>query len=106
MKPYMMQRQSYSHTNKKEDETLADHVQNANDLINTVEHYESGIFYDRHIVQYKADRDKEEGTQLISTKEYNEQVIDNNKAMSLLKNACHKRYGCSYSRSEISSLSK
>ena len=59
---------------QKEDETLADHVQNVNDLINTV-------------VTYFI-------------------VIDNNKAMSLLKKTCHKRYRCSYSRSEISSLSK
>ena len=46
---------------QKEDKTLADHVWNIKDLINTVEHYGGDIFYNQDMAQHEANQDKEEG---------------------------------------------
>ena len=78
---------------QKEDESLADHVQNFKDLVATIEHYGGDIFYDKQLAQYETDQDKERGQKTLTAVQYKERVINKNKAICLLKTACSKRYG-------------
>ncbi len=77
---------------KGRSDTLTDHVWNIKDIINTVEHYGGDIFFNKGLAQQEADKDKAAGDKILTTKEYREPVVEKNKAMCLLKTACHKQY--------------
>ena len=78
---------------QKEDESLADHLRNFNDIVHMIEHYGGDIFYDKDMARMEADRDKEKGVKALTITGYNQRVIDKNMAICLLKTACQKRYG-------------
>ena len=75
---------------QKVDKSLADHVRNFKDIVGTIEHYGGNVFYNKEMVQYEMDRDKELGQKTLTVVQYKERVIEKSKAMRLLKSACKK----------------
>ena len=77
---------------QRDDETLADHLQNFKDLVNTVEYYGGTPFYDETMLQYETNLDIKRNVVPVSVKEYKRRIEQKSKAMCFLKGSNSKRY--------------
>ena len=78
---------------QQDDETVAEHLDNFKDLINSIEYYGGNPFYDKMMVQYEQRWDREKGIDPVSDTEYKQRVEDKSAAMAFLKSANVKKYG-------------
>ena len=76
---------------QSDDKSLADHMRNFKDLINSVEYHGGDIFYDKEMVQYEMRIDLKNKVSDTNTVDYRPRIMEKAKAVAFIKSSNKKQ---------------